>query len=124
MNDLKDLVDEKLVDNSSVLSQGADAVSLPTDTLKKSKSLKAPSIQSLPVEKKEADENIFTVRGAAQPLFIINGKEADRDVVSALDPQRIESVNVLKDKSAASIYGDRGKNGVVLITLKKDIKNM
>ncbi len=124
MNDLKDLVDEKLVDNSSVLSQGADAMSLPTDTLKKSKSLKAPSIQSLPVEKKEADENIFTVRGAAQPLFIINGKEADRDVVSALDPQRIESINVLKNKSAASIYGDRGKNGVVLITLKKDIKNM
>ena len=53
-----------------------------------------------------------------QPLIIIDGKEvAGKDVLSKLPNDRIKSVTILKDKSATAIYGERGKNGVMLVTM-------
>ncbi|GAB4035911.1 TonB family protein [Spirosoma gilvum] len=64
-----------------------------------------------------------------EPLYIIDGVEVKRDLVTindkfplgiqSLDPNSIESITVLKDGSAIATYGDKGKNGVVLITTKK-----
>ena len=54
----------------------------------------------------------------AIPLCIIDGKEVDIKVMKALDPGAIQSISVLKDKAATEIYGDKGKNGVLVITLK------
>ena len=45
--------------------------------------------------------------------------EVTPSVMSALDPNKIERVTVLKDKSATELYGEMGKNGVLLITLKQ-----
>jgi uncharacterized protein (TIGR02231 family) len=45
-----------------------------------------------------------------------------REDVSDIDPASVESINVLKDASAAAIYGSRGTNGVVQITTKKNYK--
>ncbi len=53
-------------------------------------------------------------------LFVVDGKPMDE--FYNLDPDQIESIKVLKDSSALEIYGDRGKNGVVLIELKKEEK--
>ena len=65
----------------------------------------------------------ITVMGASlddQPLIIINGKEAGEAInLDSLDPNTIESINVLKGPSAEKAYGEKGKNGVVEITLKK-----
>jgi TonB-dependent SusC/RagA subfamily outer membrane receptor len=65
----------------------------------------------------------ITVMGARldeQPLIIIDGKEAGEDInLDSLDPNTIESINVLKGPSAEKAYGEKGKNGVVVITLKK-----
>jgi hypothetical protein len=65
----------------------------------------------------------ITVMGAhldEQPLIIIDGKEAGEDInLDSLDPNTIESINVLKGPSAEKAYGEKGKNGVVEITLKK-----
>jgi hypothetical protein len=65
----------------------------------------------------------ITVMGARlddQPLIIIDGKEAGEDInLDSLDPNTIESINVLKGPSAEKAYGEKGKNGVVEITLKK-----
>ena len=65
----------------------------------------------------------ITVMGARlddQPLIIIDGKEAEEAVnLDSLDPNTIESINVLKGPSAEKAYGEKGKNGVVEITLKK-----
>lgn len=52
------------------------------------------------------------------PLYIIDGEPAEADV--AVNPEEIESMEVLKDASATAIYGSRGSSGVVLITTKKD----
>ena len=59
-----------------------------------------------------------TIRGEAVPLFIVDGKEVPSSIMGALRPESIESMTVLKDKSAAELYGEKGKNGVILITLR------
>ena len=53
------------------------------------------------------------------PLYFIDGREIPADSVKKLDPNQFESVNVLKGEAAKATYGERGKNGVILITLKK-----
>ncbi|MDD3034282.1 MAG: M56 family metallopeptidase [Bacteroidales bacterium] len=54
----------------------------------------------------------------ATPLCIIDGKEEEVRVMKSLDPRAIQNISVLKDKAAIDIYGDKGKNGVIVITLK------
>ena len=41
------------------------------------------------------------------------------EVLESVNPEEIESIDVLKDGSAAAIYGTRGTNGVILITTKR-----
>jgi N-acetylmuramoyl-L-alanine amidase len=53
-----------------------------------------------------------------QPLYILNGKTITAEQAKAIDANTIESVNVLKGEDAVKQYGDKGKNGVVVITLK------
>lgn len=52
------------------------------------------------------------------PTFIMDGFEVSVQKVYDLDPNRIESVNILKDAAATAMYGSRAANGVVVITTK------
>ena len=78
-----------------------------------------------------------SVRAANQPLFVVDGvpltggpaqpggpdygagTQSPRNPLAFLNPDDIENISVLKDASAAAIYGARGSNGVVLITTKR-----
>ena len=62
--------------------------------------------------------NVVAPKGGAQPLYVVDGKEMT-EMPADLDPNTIESVSVLKDEHARAIYGDKGKNGVIIIVLKK-----
>jgi TonB-linked SusC/RagA family outer membrane protein len=53
------------------------------------------------------------------PLYIVDGTPVEETFANWLNPQDIESIQVLKDASAASIYGSRANNGVVIIETKK-----
>lgn len=55
----------------------------------------------------------------ALPMVLIDQTEASTETMNKLDPQCIESITVLKDASATDIYGEKGKNGVILITTRK-----
>lgn len=55
----------------------------------------------------------------AQPLYVIDGVPLGYENLNMLNPSDIETMEVLKDASAAAIYGARGANGVVLITTKR-----
>ena len=58
--------------------------------------------------------------GSSSPLFVVDGVPMDDDFdLTTLNPQDIESIEVLKDASSSAIYGSRGANGVVIITSKK-----
>ncbi|SMO70792.1 Ca-activated chloride channel family protein [Chryseobacterium rhizoplanae] len=71
-----------------------------------------------------SNSNPILIRGAASvspgnaPLYVINGILTKADDFKNLDPNRIESVNVLKDGSATAIYGSKAANGVVVVTTK------
>jgi TonB-linked SusC/RagA family outer membrane protein len=53
------------------------------------------------------------------PLFVIDGFPIEDPDNNSIDPNDIESIEVLKDASATAIYGARGANGVILITSKR-----
>lgn len=59
-----------------------------------------------------------TLKKEAEPLYVIDGI-VQKDVPE-LNPDDIESMNVLKNTSATAIYGSRGANGVILVTMKKN----
>jgi TonB-dependent SusC/RagA subfamily outer membrane receptor len=67
------------------------------------------------------------IRGArsfvnSEPLYVVDGVPQSADVTSLLadlNPTDIKRIDVLKDASATSVYGARGANGVILITLKR-----
>ena len=61
---------------------------------------------------------IGSINGSTTPLYVVDGIPFEGDV-SAIDPNEIESLNVLKDATATALYGSRGANGVVLITTKR-----
>jgi len=76
-----------------------------------------------------------TIRAGNEPLYVIDGypvdiinsgpesaggtRENSKSALEFLNPEDIASIDILKDASAAAIYGSRGANGVVLITTKK-----
>ncbi len=53
----------------------------------------------------------------ADPLILVNGKETGKKV-NDIDPETIQSISVLKEESATKKHGEKGKNGVIEITLK------
>lgn len=59
---------------------------------------------------------IGSINAGANPLVLVDNVEMSLD---AVDPNTIESISVLKDASAASIYGSRAANGVILVTTKR-----
>lgn len=67
-----------------------------------------------------------SLNASNNPLIVIDGVAMDQtgikgvsNPLSLVNPQDIESFNVLKDASATAIYGSRGSNGVIIITTKK-----
>ena len=64
---------------------------------------------------------IGSINASNSPLYVVDGVPYDGSI-SAINPQDVESMTVLKDASAAAIYGARGANGVILITTKKGKK--
>ncbi|MGB3606241.1 TonB-dependent receptor plug domain-containing protein, partial [Psychroserpens sp.] len=62
-----------------------------------------------------------SITGSSAPLIVIDGIVigTDPDILGSIDNNNVESISVLKDASSVAIYGSRGANGVILITLKE-----
>lgn len=68
-----------------------------------------------------ADDAAMYIRGMgtwgdAKPMILVDGVERE---FNNLDPNEIESISILKDASAAAVYGVKGANGVILVTTKR-----
>lgn len=59
-----------------------------------------------------------SISAGSSPLYVVDGYPIEGDI-SMINPNDIESIQVLKDASATAIYGSRGGNGVVIVTTKK-----
>ena len=69
-------------------------------------------------------KSLIRIRGIgtindSSPLYIIDGMATDQDGMEAVNPNDIESIEVLKDAASGAIYGARAANGVILVTTKK-----
>lgn len=71
--------------------------------------------------KKEQSNNkkeSFQSSTTKNPLYVVDGKKLSNKEIRVLDKNDIESISVLKDKAAITAYGEKGANGVVLISSK------
>jgi TonB-dependent SusC/RagA subfamily outer membrane receptor len=59
-----------------------------------------------------------SVNGNASPIYMVNGVQMDAGSIASIDESSIKDIQVLKDANATAIYGARGNNSVVVITLK------
>lgn len=70
---------------------------------------------------KHNDHSVI-IRGASgnlgDVLLVVDGTLVDREQLNSIASDEIESIYVLKDKTATAVYGDKGKNGVLVITTK------
>ena len=62
---------------------------------------------------------IGSIGGTTTPLYIMDGVPIESGYFQTINPEDIESMNILKDASAKALYGSRGSNGVIVITTKK-----
>jgi bla regulator protein BlaR1 len=71
------------------------------------------------ISSKNENSSKYALKMSGEALYKVDGKEVKKDVVDTLNPDDIESVNVLKGDAAIKKYGDKAKNGVIEITTKK-----
>ena len=64
---------------------------------------------------------LSTINASSDPLYVVDGVVMEN--FDLVNPNDIESIEVLKDASAAAIYGARGANGVILVTTKRGNKD-
>ncbi len=137
MAELTDELDVVIIDNYREVSQEQSSVAAATVTSKTIEGRPNPSlIQNL--QGQVAGLNISTgsgqpgsddttvilrglgsINGAVEPLFIIDGIPASSARYRSLNPNDVDNVTVLKDAGATAIYGNRGANGVIVITTKR-----
>jgi TonB-dependent starch-binding outer membrane protein SusC len=82
---------------------------------------------SVNVNGQPGSRNTIRIRGISSftdndPLYIVDGVPVETNSLNFLNPNDIESMQVLKDPSTASVYGARANNGVIIITTKKGQK--
>jgi len=85
------------------------------------------TIRGFKVESKngllQLDGNHLSLKGTdfddgKSPLYILDGEVLENGKISGLDPKTIETINILKDGNGEALYGEKGKNGVIVITTK------
>jgi TonB-dependent SusC/RagA subfamily outer membrane receptor len=77
----------------------------------------------------DSNEEKELVRGLSidkdeTPLIFIDGEEVPYDEIKEIDPNSIEHIEVLKDKSALDNYGEKGRNGVLKIQTRSNVEKM
>ena len=93
-----------------------DSFVLISDSLEKEESF------SVKIDDKKGSKEKIMIRsnGNKNPYILIDGKEQSPDFdLSSISPDQIEKIDVLKGEAALKIAGEKGKNGVIKITLKK-----
>ena len=132
VNDITSILDAKEVNNSlmavdtaqkTVITESTFKSTLPEDSIQsktqhfflKMEKTKATSVP-LKIGQITLQDSCISTIPEIPVLFIVNGKEVSVDSVKMIDPNKIETITILKDKYAITQYGEKGKDGVVSIT--------
>lgn len=105
--------------------KGAELERVVTPNVEQALQGKIPGVYVSPASGQPGAGAVIRVRGTgtlnnSNPLYVIDGMITED--ASSVNPQDVESIEVLKDASSAAIYGSRGANGVILITTKNGKK--
>ncbi len=85
----------------------------------------SPGVQVVTSNGAPGSTALINIRGVGsisagnEPLFVVDGIPVQSNSFTELNPNDIESISILKDAAAASLYGSRASNGVVLVTTKR-----
>lgn len=100
--------------------EAADLEDIPVSNLSNTLAGRAPGVTVTGNSGFAGASSSIRVRGSfAEPLYVINGVIRDKTSFDSLDPNEVESINILKDAASASVYGSKAGNGVVLVTTRK-----
>lgn len=98
----------------------SDLENIPVSNLSNALAGRAPGVTITNNSGFAGASSSIRIRGSfGEPLYVINEVIRDKTSFDALDPNEVESINILKDAASASIYGSKAGNGVVLVTTKK-----
>jgi TonB-linked SusC/RagA family outer membrane protein len=101
--------------------QAAEIIKSPTSSINNALAGRAAGIVTIQSTSRPGQDfaEIFirgrATTGSTSPLILVDGIERD---ITLLDPNEVESLNVLKDASATAVFGVRGANGVIVVTTK------
>lgn len=95
---------------------------VPTSSIEQAMQGKVAGVYVTPASGQPGAGAVIRIRGTgtlnnSNPLFVVDGMLLDD--ASFINPQDVQSIEILKDASATAIYGNRGANGVVIITTKR-----
>ncbi|GAI90029.1 unnamed protein product, partial [marine sediment metagenome] len=121
---------QKKSDLTGSVSHLSDAKLLdkPAFNLAQAISGKIPGVKVIEMTGAPGGNPMIRIRGTNSissnntPLFVVDGIVGVENVLTIMNPNQIESIDVLKDASATAIYGARGSNGVIIIRTKRGIE--
>lgn len=109
------LESDKIVSEAGAMIVKADAKSENMTSVKVS----ATGKMAVPADSVKQSVRVGAKSVSDDVLVVIDGRETNMNELNGLDASKINSVTVLKDDSATKIYGDKAKNGVIVVTMKK-----
>ena len=111
---------------SSIETISSEELRLPSSNLTAALAGRAAGLVSMQKSGEPGRDNAtFFIRGVTtfgyttNPLIILDGFEVSTDVLARVDPDNIANFSILKDATAAALYGSKGANGVIEVTTKK-----
>lgn len=104
-------------DHMIFIQEGSENLNIPEDNA--SENVYIIKKDNGDIEKKVIKTKTVSTNSADKPLVFLDGKEISSEEMDKINPNDIESINVLKGESALKKYGEKGKNGVIEITKKK-----
>jgi TonB-linked SusC/RagA family outer membrane protein len=116
-------VERKDLTGSVASVSAKDIKDLPVARIDQALLGKVPGVQVIPVTGEPGAAPQIRIRGVgsisagSSPLYVVDGFPIDN--IQSLNPNDIESMDILKDASATAIYGSRGANGVIIINTKR-----
>ena len=66
----------------------------------------------------------IAAKGDKEPMVLLDGNRISNETLSKIEPEIIASITVLKDQKAIDLYGEEGRNGVLLVTTKNGVKEV
>lgn len=124
---------------SATMLESDDLLKKPVSSIEQSIQGKVAGVQAMTASGQPGASTSFRIRGSGslnasnEPLYVIDGvattstdysvvaddNSSTSSIMSSINPNDIESITILKDAAAASLYGSRAANGVVIITTKR-----